>query len=213
MIRILQCDDHVLVREGIARILAEQPDMEVVGSVGSGEEALSRLAQLQVDVLLLDLTLPGIPGLEVLRQVRDRFSKLPVLVLSMYPPDQIAAHVVRNGAAGYLPKGSSSSELLAAIRRVAADGVYLTSETIGELVRGPLGEDTAPHQRLSSRERQVYDLLADGVTPSEIANRLGLGASTVGTYVSRVKTKLGLESLGEIVAYAHRHGVHASEPL
>lgn len=206
-IRIFYADDHAIVREGIARLLAAQPDMEIAGTAGDGAEAVEKLKTAPCDVLLLDLSLPKLPGVEVLREVKKTLPKVRVLILSMHAEDQYAVHLLRAGAAGYVSKGCSPDQLLTAIRKVARGERYISNATVEQLLRIGGKKEILPHEELSGREMEVFFLLTEGASPTVIAERLKLSGSTVSTYVARIKSKLGLKTLGEIVAYAHRHSI------
>lgn len=205
MIRVFLADDHTLFREGVRRVLEANEGIRVVGEAGEAAEVLARVSRATCDVLVLDLAMPGGGGLEVLRRLRERDPKPGVIILSMYAEDQYAIRLLRAGASAYLTKGRSASELVAAVRKVAAGGRYLT-ETIAEQALGA-PDDAAPHTRLSNREQQIFQLLAQGKTPSEIAAQLDLKPSTVSTYIARIKDALDAQSIGDIVRYAARAGL------
>lgn len=202
--RIFVADDHTVVRTGIKMLVHTAPDMAVVGEASDGHSVLDALETTPCDVLLLDLSLPRLSGVEVLRRVKERFPQIRVLVLSMYPEEQYALRMLRSGAAGYLSKDRSEHELIDAIRRVAEGQTYITQAVAELAVRGatpPTG-----HAALSGREHQIFLLVANGSTVSDIAAELDLGASTVSNYLARIKAKIGARTLGEIVSYAHREG-------
>lgn len=204
MIRVFLADDHAIVRDGLRRHVDDEADMRVVGETHDGNEVLRRATEEEWDVLVLDLSLHGLPGIEVLKGLRSAKPSLPVLVLSMYPEDQHGPRLLRSGAAGYLSKGRSAHEVVDAIRKVAAGARYVTSEVAERLLTATR---QAPHEQLSRREHQIFLLIARGQTPSEIAITLNLGPSTVSTYIARVREKLGAKSNGELVQYAYLHGL------
>ncbi len=204
MIRVLLADDHAIVRQGLRTLLAGQPDLTVVGEATDGEEVLLRLADTPCDVLILDLSLPKTSGLELLRRIRALSLPAPVhiLILTMYPEDQLAAHLLSQGASAYLCKSRSPAELLAALREVARGGRYVT-QALEDLPAAPV----LPHERLTPREYQAFVLLISGKTVSEVAHALDLSLPTVSNHVARIRDKLGAASTGDIILYAHRVGL------
>lgn len=208
MIRVLICDDHQIVRRGIRQSLAEVTDIDVVAEATDGVEALKRLREGGIDVLLLDIALPGRDGLDVLRQARAEHPRLPVLMLSTYPDRQYAVRSLKLGAAGYLNKSADSEQITAAVRRVAAGHRFITP-TVADLLAHALGNgpgetESPPHERLSHREFQVYRLLAQGRSVGEIATELSLSSNTVSTYRARVLEKTGVRNDVELALYAMR---------
>lgn len=208
MIRVMLCDDHELVRAGLAKVLAVQPDLEVVGEAGDGPALLQRLRTLNADVVLLDIALPGRDGLEVLQQIRREWPSLPVLMLSTYPEKQHAVRCLRLGASGYLNKTASPDTLAAAVRQLAAGKPYVTA-AVAESLAGAVQQQHAgaPHETLSTREYQVFQLLAQGQTVAQIAERLHLSPNTVGTYRQRIMEKIGTRNDVETALYAVHHGL------
>lgn len=208
MIRVILVDDHAIVRHGVRRLLDEQADMRVVAEVDDGAAVVDTVRATECDVLVLDLSLPHRGGLDILAELRETAPRLRVVVLSMYPEDQLALHLLRAGASAYLNKQRDPAELLAAIRRVAAGGRYLT-ETLADLalVHRDGGGAGPPHHTLTARERQVFFLLIEGHGISEVAAELELSASTVSNHVAAIKEKLGAGSVCEIVRYASRVGL------
>jgi DNA-binding NarL/FixJ family response regulator len=210
MIRVFVADDHVIVRDGLRRVLAEAPGVVLAGESGSGREVIERAARERWDVLLLDLSLEDMGGLEVLRRLRQLAPKLAVIVLSMYAEEQYAVRALKLGAAAYLSKGRSSAEPLQAIRTVAQGRRYVTAEVAEALVTaGPGAGGSAPHERLSEREHQVFMLIVEGRTAGEVAAQLGLSPSTVSSHLAHIREKLGVRSNGEIIQYAYRAGLAA----
>ncbi len=207
MIDVFLADDHEILRAGLAALLDAHPDLRVVGQASTGAETLTGLAHARADVLVLDLSLPDVMGLEMLGKVKAAHPGLPIVILTMYPEDQLALTMVRAGAAAYLNKSRPSSEVLTAIVRVAAGKRYLT-DTLLEFVLDPATDGAAPpHTRLSAREHQAFMLLIGGRTVSEAAITMDVSPSTASTYVSKIKQKLGVESVGGIIRYAHRVGL------
>ena len=208
MLRIAIVDDHQIVRAGFRELLADELGLEIAFEAASGEAALEALRAQPVDVLLLDLSLPGQSGVDVLRAVRQRFEGTRVLMLSGFPEERYALAMIRNGADGYLCKDCSREELLQAIRTVAQGRRYLSPRTAELLARELTGETSAaPHEKLSDRELQVFLRLARGESVSDIGTALHLSVKTVSTYRSRLLEKLGVASNAELATYAMRHGL------
>jgi DNA-binding NarL/FixJ family response regulator len=208
MINVLICDDHMIVRQGIRQSLAEAADIAVVAEAADGPTALQRLRQGGIDVLLLDIALPGRDGLDVLRQARDEHPKLPVLMLSTYPDRQYAVRSLKLGASGYLNKSADSEQITAAVRRVARGQRFITT-AVAELLAAALGhgggDDEPPlHELLSHREFQVFEQLAQGRSVGEIAKDLSLSSNTVSTYRARILDKTGTRNDVELALYAMR---------
>jgi DNA-binding NarL/FixJ family response regulator len=206
MIRILIADDHPIVRRGLQQILADEPDMAVAGEAQTGPEALQLLRQQEWDVLVLDLNMPGRSGLEVLQVVRDKWPRLPVLVLSIHPEEQFGLRVLKAGAAGYLTKDAAPEELVQAIRKVHGGGKYVSRSLAEALARAV--EDGAagpPHEALTDREYQVLCLIATGKTVKAIADQLCLSVKTVSTYRTRLLEKMRLRNSAELTHYAIRN--------
>ena len=209
-LRVLIGDDHRIVREGLKQILADAPDVMVVAEAQTGPEVLEQVAALQgrtgLDLVLLDIALPGIDGLDVLQALKREHPKLPVLMLSTYPEKQYAVRCIKLGASGYLNKSADPDDMLAAVRKVAAGGVFLTPTTAEALAAavGQSGAQAGP-EALSHREHQVYRLLTQGQTVSEIGAQLGLAPNTVSTYRARILEKTGTKNDVELALYAERH--------
>ena len=208
MLRIAIVDDHQIVRAGFREMLADELDFEFAFEAATGEEALAGLRAHDTDVLLLDLSLPGQSGVDVLRAARQRHDRLRVLVLSGFPEERYALSMIRNGADGYLCKDCERDELIRAIRTVAQGRRYVSPRT-AELLAGALAGVSAalPHESLSERELQVFLRLAKGESVSGIADTLKLSVKTVSTYRSRLLEKLEVASNAELAAYALRHGL------
>ena len=209
-LRVLIGDDHRIVREGLKQILADAPDVRVVAEAQTGPEVLAQVAQLHasagLDLVLLDIALPGIDGLDVLQQIKREHPKLPVLMLSTYPEKQYAVRCIKLGASGYLNKSADPDDMLAAVRKVAAGGVFLTASTAEALAAAVVqGGAQAGPEALSHREHQVYRLLTQGRTVSEIGAQLGLAPNTVSTYRARILEKTGTKNDVELALYAERH--------
>lgn len=207
MIRVFLADDHAVLRRGLQLMLEGTGQMTIVGTAADGHEALVSEAIERCDVLILDLNLPRISGTEVLRRLRQRRPELPIIVLSMYAEDQLGLHLLHEGAAAYLSKQRPPEELIAAIHRVIRGKTYVTDTLAERALLGPQGQSELPHEQLTPREHQVFVLLLQGRAASEIAAELDLHASTVSNNIRRIKDKLGAHTIGEIVSYAHRHGL------
>lgn len=208
MIRVLVVDDHTIFRSGLRRLLSDETDVRVDDEARDSIEMFAKLKRASFDVVLLDVSLEGRSGLDVLHSVRAEYPKLPVLVLSMYPAEQYAVAALRAGAQGYLTKDVEADELVRAIRQVAAGEPYLTSAVAQRLLLQPDGIDNRPpHQRLSSREYQIMMMIVQGQSLTDIGEKMFISVKTVSTYRSRILRKLGVESNSELVMYAVRHGV------
>jgi two-component system invasion response regulator UvrY len=205
MIKVLVCDDHLIVRQGIKQILADAGDIAVAGEAGNGPDTVTRVRAGGIDVVLLDIAMPQRDGLDVLRQLRGEFPKLPVLMLSTYPDRQYAVRSLKLGAAGYLNKSADSEQMVAAIRKVARGGLFVTpsvAELLANAVGAGLDEDRPLPERLSHREYQVFRLLAAGRSVGEIAEQLVLAPNTVSTYRARILEKTGVRNDVELALYA-----------
>ncbi|HRQ42052.1 MAG TPA: response regulator transcription factor [Chloroflexota bacterium] len=208
MIGVLVVDDHAIVRRGVMEILNEAPDLTVVGEAGTGQEALQLARQRHFDVLVLDMSLPDMNGLEVLRQIRSLKPDVRTLILSIYPEEQYALRTLKAGALGYLTKESVPTELVTAVRQVARGSRYI-SQSLGELLVGEMmaEQPALPHTTLSDREYQVMILLGKGKTVGDIAADLSLSVKTVSTYRRRILEKLRLETTADIIRYALQHNL------
>jgi DNA-binding NarL/FixJ family response regulator len=209
MTRIVIADDHAVVRKGLRQLISEASDLSVVGEAESGDELLTVLRSLPVDVVVLDLGLGVRSGIDVLKHIKSEFPQLPVLILSMHPEDLFAVRVLRAGASGYVEKNSAPEELLTAIRRIARGGTYVSAR-IGEKIASDIARGGAlvlPHERLSDREFEVLRLLGSGMSVTEIAHALNLSVKTVSTHRTRVLAKTGLRTNSDIVEYVISHGL------
>lgn len=203
MIRILVVDDHAVVREGVKQILADERDMVVKDEAENGPAALEKIDQNAYDVVLLDISMPGRSGLEILEDIKGRRPKVSVLILSIHPEEQYAVRALRAGASGYLTKASAPQELIGAIRKASGGGKYVTA-SLAEKLALELDADTEkpPHERLSNREHQVMLMLAEGKSVSEIAEDLFLSVKTISTYRTRIMDKMGMKKNAELTLYA-----------
>ena len=206
MIRVVIADDHTIVREGLKQLLAAASDLEVVGEARDGFEALKLVRETDFDLLLLDLSMPGRSGMELIRQVKSEKPKLRVVVLSMHAEHQYAVRAVRAGASGYLTKDSAATQLVAAIRKVAGGGAFISAEVAEQLALSAMPHaEGPPHASLSDREYQVFQLLVAGKSVSDIAAELNLSVKTVSTHKARLMEKMGLANQTELVHYAIKH--------
>lgn len=209
MIRLVIADDHAIVREGLKRIVGEVPDLTVVGEAADGAGVLQAVRDHDFDVLVLDLSMPGRSGMELIKLVKSEKPKLRILVLSMHQESQYAVRAVKSGASGYLTKESAPAQLEQAIRKIAGGGAYISAEVAEQLALGamPGAAAAAPHESLSDREFQVFKLLVEGVAPGEIAAQLHLSVKTVSTHKTNLMAKLGVQNTTELVRYALKHGL------
>ena len=206
MIRVLLADDHALVRDGLRHILQSASGFEVAGEAGDSATAVALVHSTPADVLVLDLSMPGRNGVELVKQIKEELPALRILVLTMHAEQQYAVRTFKAGASGYLTKESASTELVAAVMKVAAGGVYV-SVAMAERFAQSLNEpaDTLPHQRLSDREFDVFRRLCAGQTISAIARELCVSAKTVSTYKTRILEKMQMPHETALVRYAIRH--------
>jgi DNA-binding NarL/FixJ family response regulator len=208
MIRVVIADDHTILREGLRQLLGAADDIEVVGEAADGHEALARVREVGFDVLLLDMSMPGRSGIELIRQVKSEKPKLRVLVLSMHEETQYAVRAIKAGASGYVTKDSAGTQLVTAIRRVAAGGAFVTPEVAEQLALGAMpNAEGPPHALLSNREFEVFQRLVAGETVTAIAARLNLSGKTVSTHKARLMEKLGIDNQADLVRYAMKHGL------
>jgi two-component system invasion response regulator UvrY len=206
MIRVLIADDHPIVRRGLKQTLCETEDIVVDGEARDCAEVLEKLGKKRFDVLLLDISMPGRGGIDVLREMKSARITTPALMLSVFPEEQYAVRALKSGAAGYLTKNCEADTLIEAIRKVAAGGTYVSAALAERLAAGlRRNEDKPPHDLLSDREYNVLKLIASGETIHEIAGIMNLSIQTVSTYRARILEKLQLKSTAEITAYAFRN--------
>jgi DNA-binding NarL/FixJ family response regulator len=199
MIRVLIADDHSIVRDGLKRILAATTDLQVADEAASGEAALALVKANDYDVAMLDMSMPGLSGIDLIKRLKLEKPKLRILVLSMHGEQQYAARALKAGAAGYLNKDSASELMLGALRKIAAGGVHIGDAAAASLLQAKEGP---PHESLSDREFEVLRLLVEGLGPTEIGERLHLSVKTVSTHKTRILEKLNVRSTAELVRYA-----------
>jgi two-component system, NarL family, invasion response regulator UvrY len=203
MIRVLIAEDHKIVRDGLKRILAATTDMHVAGEAAGGDEALALVKSNEYDVAMLDMSMPGLSGIDLIKQLKVEKPKLRILVLSMHGERQYAARALKAGASGYLNKDSAAELLVGAIRKIAAGGVHIGEAAAAGLLASRT--DKPPHEMLSDREFEVLRRLVEGLGPAEIAERLHLSVKTVSTHKTHILKKLNLGSTAELVRYALEH--------
>jgi DNA-binding NarL/FixJ family response regulator len=205
-IRILLADDHTMFREGVKQVLSSIPDFVVVGEAGDAAQILEEAQRMECDVVILDISMPGRDGIEVLKQLKQSHPHCNVLILSMYPEDQYAFRAIKAGASGYLTKNKASSELIEAIRKVASGRKYIGAE-VAEQLAIDLERDTDKplHQSLSDREYQIMCMIASGKSVKAIAGELALSVSSVSTMRHRILRKFRMKSNAEITRYAIKH--------
>jgi two-component system invasion response regulator UvrY len=206
VIKVLVADDHAIVRRGLRQILTETPDILVGAEAASASEVRALVQQQRFSVLLLDISLPGASGLELLADVRKERPELPVLILTVHSEDQYAVRAIRSGAAGFLTKESAPERLIEAVRKVASGGRYV-SEGLAERLASALAGDSKgqPHERLSDREFEILKMLASGRTVSEVAHDLSLSVKTVSTHRTRLLKKMEMKTNAELTSYAVRN--------
>jgi DNA-binding NarL/FixJ family response regulator len=206
MIRVLIADDHTLVRDGLRHILQSASGFEVAGEASDGASTIALVRTADAHVLVLDLSMPGRNGVELIKQIKDEQPALRVLVLTMHAEQQYAVRAFKAGASGYLTKESASAELVAAVTKVASGGVYVSvsmAEQFAQSLNEPVG--LLPHQRLSEREFDVFRRIAAGETITEIAQQLGVSTKTISTYKTRLLEKMQMPHEAALVRYAMRH--------
>lgn len=208
MIRILIADDHTILRDGLKQILSECHDMVVAGEADNGNDALKKIREEEWNVVVLDMSMPGKSGIELIKQIKSEKPKLPILILSMHKEDVYAVRTLKAGASGYLSKDSASAQLVTAIRKVASGGSFITPEVAEKLAYGLRPMSDAPaHTQLSDREYQVFMMLVQGKGLTEIADELHLSVKTVSTHKTRIMEKMNADNLSVLIKYAIKHGL------
>ena len=208
MIRAVIADDHALMREGLKHILNKVDDIEVMAEASDGFEVLALVRKGHFDVLVMDLSMPGRSGMDLIRQIKDEFPQVAILVLTMHDENQYAARAIRAGALGYMTKESAGTELVKAIRKVHSGRPYISMDVAEQLAMDAMPTRTdMPHKSLSDREFEVFNFLVSGKSVTEIAEILHLSVKTVSTHKTRILQKMGSSSLAELVQYAVVHGL------
>ncbi len=208
MIRILIADDHTILREGLKRILDGVEDICVVAEAVDGHDTLNKVRTEKFDVLLLDLSMPGRSGVDLIHQIKAEFPKLPILILTMHEEEQYAVRAIRAGASGYLTKESAGTQLVSALRRIASGRPYISNAVAEQLALSAMPKQQqaqAQHSNLSDREFEVFLHLAKGKSITEIGELLHLSVKTVSTHKTRIMLKMGLNSLADLIQYAITH--------
>jgi DNA-binding NarL/FixJ family response regulator len=208
MIRIALADDHMIVRQGLKQILGDEADLTVSGEAANGNDTLKLVRETAIDVLVLDMSMPGRSGIELIKLVKAEKPKLPILVLSMHKEEQYAVRAIKAGAAGYLTKESAADQLVSAIRKVAGGGVFITP-TVAERMALDFGAPTdgASHTQLSDREYQIFEMIVAGANVTAIADALAVSVKTVSTHKARILQKMRMTSSAELIHYAIEHGL------
>lgn len=208
MIRIGIADDHMLVRQGYRQVFGDRASFEVVGEAVDADGVMGLVCMFEMDVLILDMSMPGRSGIELIRQVKSEFPQLPVLVVSMHHEAQYAVRAIKAGAAGYLTKGSPAEDLVEAVRRLADGGPFITP-SVAERLALELRESTsvAPHRLLSDREYQIFEMIVAGGNVSGIAEELAISSKTVSTYKARILQKMQMDTTAALIHYAIEHGL------
>jgi len=207
-IRVLLADDHAIIRDGLKQILADTDDLAVAGEAANGLELMQQVREKDWDVLVLDISMPGRSGLELIHMIKDEKPELPILVLSMHHEEQYAVRALQAGALGYLTKEADGDLLVAAIRRVAGGGVHISDKVAELMVRGIRpGNEPSPHNLLSDREYEVFNMLVTGLGLTEIGNALSLSVKTISTHKTHILQKMNLANTAELVRYAITHGL------
>jgi two-component system, NarL family, response regulator NreC len=209
-IRVLVADDHTIVRDGLVALLNGSGDCQVVGQAADGMSTVELALKTQPDVVVVDISMPKLNGIEVVRRLTKELEKTRILVLTMHAEEEYVMHVVRAGAAGFLLKDSASAEMLAAVRALAAGRGYFgthASKVLAQQVQKPHAPLEDPYRDLTSREREVFHLIVEGMTTKEIARQLGTSTKTAENHRFRVLDKLGARNTAELIRYAARHGL------
>ena len=207
MIRVLLADDHGLVREGLRGILAKGADIEVAAEAANGDEVLALVRKQEFDLALLDLSMPGLSGIALIKRLKVERPKLRILVLSMHGEAQYAARALKAGASGYLTKDSAAAQLLGAIRKIAAGGVQISETAAAQLIGASPTGDAPLHEALSDREYEVLRQIVAGRTVTDIADALSVSVKTISTHKARILQKLNLAGTADLVRYAIEHGL------
>lgn len=216
-IRLLLAEDHTIVREGLRALIDSSEDMEVVGEVGDGREALKKVEEIELDIVLMDIRMPGLNGIEATRQIKKHFPDVKVLILSMHPDDEYVLEALRAGASGYILKQAAHEELFTAIRAVYRNDVFLSPSVSKKVIETYIQSnksvimESSVLDKLTQREREVLQLIAEGKSSKEISSLLFISPNTVETHKAHLKEKLGLRKTADLIRYAYRKGITGSE--
>lgn len=206
MIRVLVADDHTLMREGLRRLIQDIDDMTVAAEATNGQEVMEHVRRGEIDLALVDLSMPGTSGLELIKYIKDVAPRIPVLVLTMHEEEQYAVRCIRAGASGYITKESAGKELVNALRRVAQGRLYISPNVAEQLALNVMpANEEYPHKQLSDREFEIFRFLVEGLSVTVIATRLHLSVKTVSTHKSRILQKMNMQSVAELARYAVAH--------
>jgi DNA-binding NarL/FixJ family response regulator len=208
MIKILLADDHAVVRQGLKQMLMETYPHAIFAEASNAAEVMELVHKQRWDIAILDISMPGRNGLDVLKEIKDLYPKLPVLILSMHPEDQFAVRVIKAGAAGYMMKDTAMEELITAIKKILAGGKYIRA-SVAEKLAEDIGrrKSDEPHTTLSDREYQVLCMIASGMTVSDIAEKMALSVKTISTYRARILEKMEMKSNAELTHYAIKNNL------
>lgn len=205
MIKIFIVDDHGLMREGLKEIIAGDQGIQVVGEAADGQGAVDKIGCVDCDILMMDMLMPGMGGIELIRIIRSRKQSLPILVLSMYNEGKIAVAALKAGANGYLTKAGTPEQLVEAIHKVSQGGWYIDPCMVNKVIFDAGCDDKPPHECLSERERQIFFMIVAGKSTGEIAGELYLSAKTISTHKKRIMEKIGSDNVADLVRYAVKH--------
>lgn len=208
MIKVLLVDDHAIMRDGLKEILASVEGFELVGEAANGNDALAELSRKQADMIVMDMSMPGISGISLIEQIRSRYPALSVLVLTMLDDPQIALRALKSGANGYITKDRPAVELIAALRKVASGGRYVDASLTERMLFDEVREGM-PHDKLSSREMEVFRMLVQGNSLNEIAEQLFISSKTVSAHKAQMLRKMGVKNMAELIRYALQNDLFA----
>ncbi|KMP10283.1 LuxR family transcriptional regulator [Candidatus Nitromaritima sp. SCGC AAA799-A02] len=207
IIKIIIADDHPLFRRGLKHAFTETGDIEVTCEVSNGDELLAKVKENEFDLVLLDIAMPGRSGLDLLKQLKNEYPKLPILVLSVYPEEQYAVRFIKAGASGYLTKESASEKLVEAVRKVSGGGKFASPLVIEKLAFDFGDADRPAHEKLSDREYQVFCMISTGKSLTEIGKDLSLSVKTISTHRTRILEKMQMKKNAELIHYAINHNL------
>lgn len=208
MIKVLLVDDHAIMRDGLKEILASVEGFELVGEAANGNDALAELSRKQADMIVMDMSMPGISGISLIEQIKSRYPALSVLVLTMLDDPQIALRALKSGANGYITKDRPAVELIAALRKVASGGRYVDASLTERMLFDEVREGM-PHDKLSSREMEVFRMLVQGNSLNEIAEQLFISSKTVSAHKAQMLRKMGVKNMAELIRYALQNDLFA----